>query len=182
MVDLLTYSDETGTHDGAIYCIVSGFIASPRHWRIFDTAWRKVLEKYEVSEFHSIDFFRRRNQFAGWDDYKAQLFLTELVEDVLMPRRLTPVGGAINVSDFNSFTHGERRYLTMAQITPDGQLVTSGAPSRPYQLGLVTLAFDAIQESISDSKVDFILDENSPEEGLAVQTFRYVAEKRVHPD
>ena len=70
----------------------------------------------------------------------------------------------------------------MTQITPSGRFVSTGAPNRPYQLGLITLAIDAIQASISDSKVDFILDENSPEEGLAVQTFRYVAEKRVHPD
>ena len=182
-VDLLTYADETGAQDGAVYCLVSGFIASPRQWRQFDTAWRKVLEKYEVLEFHSINFFGRRKPFRKWSNDKARAFLAELVEGVLMPRRMTPVGGAINVSDFNSYTRGERCYLTMAKLNPNGRgLVWSGAPNRPYQLGLVSLFIDAIQASKSNSRIDFILDINDIEEGLAVQTFRYLQkENRSHP-
>ena len=187
-VELLTYADETGTQGNPAYCLVAGLIGSPRQWRLFDAAWNRVLGTYGVQEFHSTDFFHRKyrreastNPFRGWTDERAHQFLTDLLTQALLPRRLTPVGGAVNVPIFNSYTKAERRYFTNAQISQDGAPVTTGAPSRPYQLGLVTLLFEAAEASRSDARVHFIMDINNNEESLALQSFRDIVRNQSQP-
>ncbi len=186
VVELLTYADETGTHGDPSHCIVSGFIGSPRQWEGFDASWNAVLADYGVSEFHSKEFFGRRNArdssknpFATWDDTRALSFLRELVEGVLLQWRLYPVGGAVNVADFMSYTEAERRYFTMGKVQRDGSTARSeGAPSRPYQLALVNMLYEAIRRTPQGTRVHFIMDMNSKEEPLAVQTFREIRERK----
>jgi hypothetical protein len=57
--EFFTYADESGWHQGAKYCLVAGFIGSPRQWKIFEKEWVSILHRFEVSDFHSKEFFWR---------------------------------------------------------------------------------------------------------------------------
>ena len=146
-VKLLACADESGTHGNAKYCVISGYLASPRQWKLFEAQWRAVIGKYPITDFHSKDFFGRQKtqghgQFDGWPNEQANQLIGELAE-VIHQRRLKPVGGAIDIAAFNSFAKGERAFMTMADVSGLGKLATSGAPTRPYQLAFVTFMTEA---------------------------------------
>ena len=56
-IDLYAYADESGIQGSAPYCLMAGYIASPRRWKPFNAAWKATLEEYGVPEFHAKDFF-----------------------------------------------------------------------------------------------------------------------------
>jgi hypothetical protein len=96
---------------------------------------------------------------------------------ILVSRRLFPIGAAVNVSAFNSHSYSERRYLTNALIR-GGKFVTSGAPARPYQLAFSGLLYAAADKADEGIKVNYILDRNTVEEGLALQVFNDTKDRR----
>ena len=58
-VELFAYGDESGLHKNPRYCLMCGFIASPRQWKIFNKSWKNVLDQFGISDFHSTEFFPR---------------------------------------------------------------------------------------------------------------------------
>ncbi len=100
-VELLVYADESGIHSDAPYCVVSGWIASPRQWKLFEESWTRTLQAYSVSEFHAHDFFGRRAKPSGhycdWSGDKAKVFIDELMS-AINQHRLYPIGGAVDSS------------------------------------------------------------------------------------
>ena len=184
-MDLIAYADESGTHGNAKYCIVSGYLATPRKWGLFEADWRAILRDYQITDFHSKDFFGRqktqgRGQFDRWPEKRANELISELTQ-VIHKRNLNPIGGAVEVAAFNSYTKGERAFMTMADVDAAGRLVTSGAPSRPYQLAFVTLMTEACQGAFGDAKVHFVFDRNHVEEARAVQTFTQMRDRISNP-
>ena len=187
VTELLVYADESGTHNGAVYCLVSGFIGSPRQWKKLDKEWGSVLRDFGISSFHSIDFFGRRNKrgsarnpYRNWPDDKAMKFVNGLT-DTIKQRQLYPIGCAIDVGAFKSFTKGERRYLTNAAITKEGQFLTSGAPNRPYQYAFGLLIGEALFRAVDDTLIHFVLDINSREQSYALETYNFVKARGTHP-
>jgi hypothetical protein len=184
VAELRAYADESGFHQGAQFCLVSGYIASPPQWRKFDESWRLILRRYAVPDFHSADFFRRElrtnssnNPYLGWTDQKARAFLTEITS-AINQRRLYPISGAVNVEDFMSFSEGERHYLTNAEFVQSGRMRVYGAPSRPYQLAFTTLLNEAAEQTPEGIKVHFTFDRNNVEEGRAVQAFNAISKNQ----
>jgi len=35
--------DESGIHDGAVFCAVAGYFGQQNHWRHFEKAWKATL-------------------------------------------------------------------------------------------------------------------------------------------
>ena len=73
-VILQIYADESGIHDGATVCAVAGFQADVRRWSVFESDWLAILKKYQISHFHSKEYFSRSGEFYGWDDAKREAF------------------------------------------------------------------------------------------------------------
>lgn len=167
-IEHLVYADESETQQSS-YCIVSGYIGRPRQWKRFENAWRETLKGFSVPEFHAIDFFGGRKLFRHWSGKQRQRFLDSLVA-ILVSRRLFPIGAAVNVATFTSYSYGERRYLTNGVIK-EGKFISSGAPARPYQLAFSSLLYAAADKTEEGDRVNYILDRNTVEEGLARQVF-----------
>ena len=173
VVELRAYGDESGTHENPPYCLVAGWIGSPRQWRLFEDSWNEVLHEYSISEFHSTDFFNRKhnkssgNPYRDWDDARSQAFLNAL-SNIVIERRIFPIGGAVDVKAFMSYSEGERRYLTSAQIKQSGKWVTTGAPTRPYQLAFPLFLTEAAQAAKGDAVIQFVLDQNNNEAPYAI--------------
>lgn len=189
MIEHFAYADESYATEGAAHCVVAGYVASPRQWKRVKSDWQKVLDRYSVPEFHAKDFFARKNKqesehspYRNWSDKKANQFLDELI-GILAPRRaLYPIGGAVNVSTFNSFSPGQRRFLTNAFLRTSGKIIGTGAPNRPpYQMVFSTLLNHATDRVGKGVKVHFIFDRNDKEDGLAIQVFNGIKNRKSHP-
>lgn len=154
MAEHITYADESGTHgDKSPFCVVAGYVGSHRQWGYFEKEWLEVLGNFSVPEFHSVEFFRRRytsrsskSPYRGWPETKASNFMTQLVS-ILMKRKLYPVGSAVDIKAFDSFSRGERQFLSNGRLKKGTSIfVSSGAPVRPpYQLAFSTMLYVAAE-------------------------------------
>jgi hypothetical protein len=185
VVDLLAYADESGTHrkPAPRFCVVLGWIGSPRQWQIFDKEWNSVLDDHEVPDFHSSQFFRRRNKqesksnpYRGWSSERATGFIDALT-DTLKKRRIYPIGRAADVPDFMARAPNERRYYTGAVVRrSDGGLTTdlSGSPDKPYHFLTFQFLDAALSQAKRENTVHFIFDRNDQESGYATTMFDHI--------
>lgn len=189
VIDLFVFADESGISGTQPYCVVGGFMASERQWGKFEKDWAATLGRFDVPEFHSKVFFgrdqsgRRLGPFRGWSDARASAFLAELTR-AITAYRITPLGSGIHVGDFMALTPGERRFLT-GGLFRNGRFVTSGAPSKPYFLGMMALWGDATQFARAGKRIHFVMDMQKEFEPRAVQTaaetrFFGINEKNTH--
>ena len=94
--DVGVCADESGIQDSAPICIIAGYIASVKQWLWFDSRWDAVLKRFDVSDFHSKNFFavedgkrvgryRRwwnreaKESYGDWSDQKATDFIGGLL-------------------------------------------------------------------------------------------------------
>lgn len=121
---LEAYLDESGIHKGAVFCVVAGYFGRKSQWKWFERRWRSVLIKHglKLEEFHAKDIVNHTRYAA---------LVAELAETIAR-YHLYPITAAIVVGDFLSFNEKQRRWITGATLAPNGTLVTSGAPNKPY--------------------------------------------------
>ncbi len=183
---LYAYGDDSGSEEDARFCIVSGYIGSPRQWDSFEKAWAAILDTYQVPEFHSKDFFplQRRGHvapFKDWSAAKASEFLGELLGILDRHRRIAPIGRAINVKDFQALPYDDRRLLTGGSILLhnrvnrrrlDAKWKAHGAPSRPYLLAFQYFLVDALTAAKDGVGIHFVFDTQNALEARATETFR----------
>ena len=122
---LEAYLDESGIHGDATVCVVAGYFARRNHWKHFESAWRKVLHRFnfQLADFHAKDQMKSIAQ---------RPMLLELAKTI-SKFQIFPVSMTIAVDDFKSFPAAERKWLTGGSFS-EGKLVSSGAPSKPYFL------------------------------------------------
>jgi Protein of unknown function (DUF3800) len=153
------YADESGTHDGSAYCLVAGFRGSPGQWDKFNKDWRAVLLNHRVPEFHSKIFYHRKvikdsskNPYINWPDAKADQFLGQLLK-AITARGIHPVGCAVNVADFESYTYGERCVLAGYETQQSRRKTQRPVP---YHLAFRTMLGDAMLNTHPDTALHFI--------------------------
>jgi len=171
------YADESGTHQAARFCVVAGYRGTPGQWKVFNREWRSVLGKphYRVPDFHSRVFFNRRsipatkpNPYQGWSDAKANRFLGELLY-VIRHRRLVPVGCAVNIEDFESYTYGERCSL-VGYVTRASRRTVRERP-QPYHGAARYLMTDSIDGVAPDTEMHFVLAEHDEYQAQAYNAY-----------
>ena len=195
-VVLEAYADESGIEGSGPYCVVAGYIGSPRHWDSFNAAWRKVIDEARedgVTEFKGQLFFGRRsrksasrnNPFARWPERKARQFLDDLLGIIHDHKaRITRCSAALNVKDFNSFTWGERQYFTGGTWDFNkSRFLSSGQPTRVYTVPLNGFIGDALLHARpEDCKVTFTFDEQPVLQEGVIQTIAQLRKRGVLDD
>lgn len=173
------YGDESGMEENPPWCIVSGYIGSPRQWDVVRTEWSAVLSKYEVPELHAVYLFHRHskrsnNPYRFWSAAKADAFLGELasiIRKYQRNKRITPFGAGVDVKAFRSLSIGEQRFLTGGKVKKrDGlaeRWVSNGSPRRPYLLALQWVIKAVLESVAAGTKVHFVLDRQNVVEGAA---------------
>lgn len=180
---LIAFADESGTQQGSPLTVVAGYVASPRQWRKVRQEWNQVVRREGISELHTVELMNRSGEFRGWSDRRVGSCLNGFVE-ILAPKMFVhPIGGMVNVDDFNSFSLGERRFLTNARIKKSGRFASTGAPKRlPYQLAFTIFLNAACELAKSGTTVDFCFDRNGQEAGYAKQVFEEIKSEIAHPN
>jgi hypothetical protein len=97
---LLTgYFDESGTHRGSPVSVVAGYIATVIQWRVFESKWRKMLDKAGVETFHVADLCNSRNEFHGWTEERRRVLIKQAAR-IIKEQTELGVGFAVLVNDF----------------------------------------------------------------------------------
>lgn len=168
------YIDESGTHAGARYCAVAGYRGSPEQWKRFDREWKAILAKYHIKEFHSKTFFSRKhirsrtkNPYQDWSDDQARTFLGELLT-VIRKRKIRPVGCAVKVGDFESYSWGER-YVLVGYEKPRRKILVRPAP---YHLSFRWALLDAIDGTDPRTEMHIVLAEHQEYQQQAHEAYR----------
>lgn len=87
MAVIQAYLDESGTHNNARMVVVGGAIANESSWLSLSAQWEAVLNKYNVSAFHSTDYNNQKQEFDGWPDEERHSFIDTLL-NVIKKERL----------------------------------------------------------------------------------------------
>ncbi len=65
-VVLRAYIDDSGTNMADKVVAVAGFVANERQWHSFETAWKALLQKYDLKRFHAAPYLSRKRPFSRW--------------------------------------------------------------------------------------------------------------------
>lgn len=162
-IDLWAYADESGIHGDALWCIIAGYIASPRQWSLFRKEWRVHLEKRQLSSFHSRKF--------NWDSPGAKEFVMTLATTI-NNHRLYPIGVAIAVKAFNALTLGERKFLTGGNWNQrTDRFETHGKPSESYFVTFLEFIHQALKRVPEDAHLHLVFDRQNIMESRAKETY-----------
>lgn len=159
-----------------LFCLVAGYIGSPKQWNLFGREWRRVLRKYRIDVFHGRVFFNRdrisdpkRNPYFGWSDEKATRFINDLLSTIRV-RQIRPVGSAIDVSAFESFSYGERCLLV--GYHPVKSRRKHRVRPAPYHFGVRILVEDSLRAARPDTEIQFILAEQKNLQQRALEGYQ----------
>lgn len=185
-VEDVAFGDESGTDGGAEWCVVAGFVASPRQWERFDEQWREVLALEGVSAFHGLDFFQRRrhqsskSSYQGWSHDRLSGFLQRLLS-VVEWNNVRPVSVAVDVAAFSDQPPAYRAFLSGAAINL--LMYESGATeqqwsrdeysvSKAYFPAFTRFMQGAVHNARPTANVRLIMDENDTYEAMALRLWR----------
>ena len=110
---------------------MGGFLGTSPDWQTAKSEWAQVLDHYEVTEFHSNEFFGGKGQYRDWDRTKRDSLLEALL-NVLGSSCVTAMGCAIHIGDYKGLTTQERRVLSGASIKTHLTLKRPGT-SQPFE-------------------------------------------------
>lgn len=192
---LYAYGDDSGTHQDAKFCLVLGYVGSPRQWKLFRRDWQAALTMLperggKKLEFHAKEFFQRarwrshESPYHRWNEAKAEVFLNRLLETIHR-YHVAPIGGAANTQDFFMYSEPQRRYLTGAALITtthwhgdqfeiiDKLVEHESSPSRPYFVVFPGFLLEAVRKSgkVGDCQVHVWLDEQPAVEARAAEAF-----------
>jgi hypothetical protein len=98
MITFTAYFDESGTHDGSDVSVMAGFVGDDRQWRKF----YKLLARYGVNIFHTIDVRRGDADFANWKVDRKLEFLDEF-QHIVNETLLAGVASFIREDDYKYY-------------------------------------------------------------------------------
>lgn len=125
MID--AYLDESGIHEGAAVCVISGYFGGRGQWRKLEILWRQILKKagYALEDFHANKWVKNEAKYGSVLDDLAR---------ATTQYKIYPVSVGVVVADFFSFSEEDRRFLTGATLMPSGKLKGTGSPNQAYFL------------------------------------------------
>jgi hypothetical protein len=172
------YADESGVHEASRYCIIAGFQGAPGQFKALRREWLTVLQKptYRVPEFHGNVFFNRRritnprkNPYLTWTDSKADKFLGELAMTIA-GRKVRPVGCAVDIAAFNSYSFGER--CVLAGYTPKPSRRSKRAQPAAYHLAFRLTMGEALADVHPDTEVHLVIAQHAEYQQRALEGYQ----------
>ncbi len=171
MID--AYLDESGIHQGAAVCVIAGYFGGQGQWKKFDLLWRKTLKaaKMELEDFHASDLVRSLGKYGR---------LLRDLAGAIGEYKIHPVSSSVVVDDFNSFSLGQRKFLTGAR-SRNGKLLTSGCPSKPYFMPMQDCVRTVAEHAPIGGKARFFFGLDTPFAGYAQELFKEIRDNPLSP-
>jgi hypothetical protein len=94
------FFDDSGTHQGSLVTAMGGCVSRAEQWAAFAPEWRRVLDDFGVSFFHSTDLANSQEEYKNWDDSRKRSFITRLAR-VMGDYAKTAIAGLVVVDDYS---------------------------------------------------------------------------------
>ena len=162
MVIFSAHLDETGTDGKSPYTVIGGAVATKGQWDKLEAAWGRLLTRSNVSAYHWKEFTDRKDDFAGWSDFKCKRF-TDAQEKIIRNNTLFRVSVGLDGA-------------VHADIKKRMKGVKGFAPESNYSLCLRYLMFvtcEQLAEPYPDCLLT-ILVEDGPWASGAMETYQRV--------
>jgi hypothetical protein len=177
LVMLEGYFDETGIHDGADICIVAGYYAARPQWKKYEVAWKRILRREGIKEFHAKVFFGpapQGSEYYGWSTARRKWYISDLLE-AITDNELHAIGAGVMLADWNRLDLKQRRYLTGAEYSPAlNKFKSSGCPTKPYFLPFQDCILKVIKHCKRGEKAHFFFDLNKQFSGYSVDLYALI--------
>ena len=175
---LNAFLDESGNHDGARFFALAGFIASPKRWGQFESAWETALARARppVAAFHGVNFFRGKGPLSR----SRRACLDDLLQAVA-DSQLFPVGAIVDLEAFKALPYGERRFISGASVGADDYGKIPLKFAKPYFLAFHHCVAQAAKQTKDGKKANIVF---GPQSEYDVQAQRLVAavREKLPPD
>ncbi len=184
-----TYFDESGI-DKADACVVAGFLAGIPAFTVLRGAWDKVLQRYKVPDFHSVQFYApaskikksTTNPYRGWSKMKRDMFIDALMKAIELANVFL-VGCGVDSIAFHNRSQEERHMLTGGVFNAMSKKWTyQGKPSAPYFLamrGAIECAGIMTEKAEEpNSTVSFIMSKQNEYERGAMLMYDYLLDMK----
>jgi hypothetical protein len=167
------YFDDSGSHSGAKVCVMGGYYGHENSWKSFSKSWDKVLRKFGVESFHSKRFYgrdrggNRIDDYVGWDEKKAEDFMDSLLT-VICRDKLYPLGYAVNLIDWDTFSLADKKILTGGKYIKD-KWRAEGKFTKPMFLPFRLVVEKSADNCPKDEKVHYFFGIDEASLGWAAQ-------------
>ena len=112
VIMIVGYLDESGTHAQARAVAVAGYLARWEDWQKFRKGWRRLLRRYEVSDFHMKDAAHFRNDFENWEPSRRDKFLSDAAQ-MIKRHTLVAFGCGFVVADYDANEEVDKYFLCL---------------------------------------------------------------------
>jgi len=161
------YMDDSGTHAKAPICTLGGYFGGVGRWKEFERRWQSVLDRYHVKDFHAKRFWaktptgERVDDYKGWSDEKADLFLKELLKTIERSTIYPFVSGVV-AEEWKKIELAQRRLFTGATRSHP-----TGAPTRSIFLAFIGCIFRITSYCKPGITVEIVVDQDRRNEKWA---------------
>ncbi len=191
----LAFGDESGTDGGAKFCVVAGYIGSPRQWMRFDSEWNRILSGEGIEFFHGLEFFQRpswqsrKSPYYEWTHERGMGFLERLL-GVIDYHSILPIGCVVDVDAWGALAENMRAFASGAVVHHKADIernvytlnqdITQTSVDKPYLPAFNFLLIDADERARKDALIRVVMDENDSHEGGARSILRSMRSGEGH--
>src|SRR5713101_6358661 len=76
---LVSYVDDSGSHDTSPSYVLSAFYTTPKHWEKILREWLGMVHRYGVTAFHATDCANGAKEFVGWSQLRKKNMFRNLI-------------------------------------------------------------------------------------------------------
>ena len=89
------YYDESGTHNGSPLTVLAGFLAPAVVWSKFETEWKAVLDRHNITHVHAKHLHHREGEHKGWTDGQVEALTADLMP--VFTRNSAAISGGFSI-------------------------------------------------------------------------------------
>jgi len=109
---IICYMDESGTHEASKAVAVGGYLARWEQWKKFRRRWNRLLQKYEVADFHMKNIAHFRREFEGWKEDRRNSFL-EGAAAIIRKHTILALGLGFVTADYEANERADKYFVCL---------------------------------------------------------------------
>ena len=108
---IISFVDDSGSHDGSPCYVLSAFYTIPRHWQKILREWLGMVHRYRVTAFHATDCANGAKEFDGWSNLRRKKMFRNLINILTRHSGLEGCSAAVLIADYKDVVYPEADQL-----------------------------------------------------------------------
>ncbi|MCL4461583.1 MAG: DUF3800 domain-containing protein [Nitrospirae bacterium] len=158
--EILVYLDDSGTHNQSHSIVIGGCVALAKDWNLFVPEWQRILNEYQVSCHHNVDFAHSNGDYKSWNNEEKRISYIRSLIDIIGDVSWFIIGGVMSRNDYEDI------------VPPKFKEEIEDPYFFPFQMCIEGLMTVLTPEVAEDAKVDLIIDRQKGLSGKASKSFK----------